>query len=100
MKRILPIIVIAQFLCTSLWFAGNSVISDMARELKLDNHFLGHLTSAIQFGFIVGTLVFAIFTISDRYAPSKVFFFSSILAGLFNLGPAKIELKKNTLEGA
>jgi len=86
MKRILPIIVIAQFLCTSLWFAGNSVISDMARELKLDNHFLGHLTSAIQFGFIVGTLVFAIFTISDRYAPSKVFFFSSILAGLFNLG--------------
>ena len=86
MKRILPIIVIAQFLCTSLWFAGNSVISDMARELKLDNHFLGHLTSAIQFGFIVGTFVFAIFTISDRYAPSKVFFFSSILAGLFNLG--------------
>ena len=86
MKKILPIIVIAQFLCTSLWFAGNSIISDMARELNLDDHFLAHLTSAIQFGFIVGTLVFAIFTISDRYAPSKVFFFSSILAGLFNLG--------------
>ena len=86
MKRILPIIVIAQFLCTSLWFAGNSIITDMARELNLDDHFLAHLTSAIQFGFIVGTLVFAIFTISDRYTPSKVFFFSSILAGLFNLG--------------
>ena len=86
MRKILPIIVIAQFFCTSLWFAGNAIISDMARELNLDQHFLAHLTSSIQIGFIVGTLVFAIFTISDRYAPSKVFFFSSILAGLFNLG--------------
>lgn len=86
MRLILPIIVVSQFFCTSLWFAGNSIISDMARDLNLDQHFLAHLTSAIQFGFITGTLVFAIFTISDRFSPSLVFFFSSILAGLFNLG--------------
>lgn len=86
MRRILPIIVISQFLCTSLWFAGNSVISDLANELHLEPVFLGHLTSAIQFGFITGTLVFAIFTISDRFSPSVIFFISSIIAGLFNLG--------------
>ncbi|MBL7819692.1 MAG: MFS transporter [Saprospiraceae bacterium] len=86
MRLILPIIVVSQFFCTSLWFAGNSIISDIAKDLNLDNHFLAHLTSAIQFGFILGTLVFALFTISDRFSPSKVFFFSSILAGLFNLG--------------
>ena len=56
------------------------------RDLNLDQHFLAHLTSAIQFGFITGTLVFAIFTISDRFSPSLVFFCSAILAGLFNLG--------------
>jgi MFS family permease len=86
MRKILPIIVIAQFFCTSLWFAGNAIISDMTRELNLDQHFLAHLTSAIQFGFITGTLTFAIFTVSDRFSPSKVFFSSAILAGLFNLG--------------
>ncbi|MCX6206501.1 MAG: MFS transporter [Bacteroidetes bacterium] len=86
MRKILPIIVIAQFFCTSLWFAGNAIISDMAKELNLDQHFLAHLTSTIQFGFIIGTLIFAIFTISDRFSPSIVFFCSAILAGLFNLG--------------
>jgi MFS family permease len=86
MKRTLPIIVISQFFCTSLWFAGNSIISDIARDYNLDQHFLAHITSAIQFGFIAGTLVFAIFTVSDRFSPSIVFCVSSILAGLFNLG--------------
>jgi MFS family permease len=86
MRRILPIITISQFLCTSLWFAGNSIIADIAKDLSLEPQFLAHLTSAIQFGFISGTLVFAIFTVSDRFSPSLVFFCSSILAGLFNLG--------------
>lgn len=86
MRFILPVIVVSQFFCTSLWFAGNSVISDIANELHLQPVYLAHLTSAIQFGFIAGTLVFAIFTISDRFSPSLIFFISSILAGLFNLG--------------
>lgn len=86
MRRILPIITISQFLCTSLWFAGNSIIGDIANDLSLEPQFLAHLTSAIQFGFISGTLIFAIFTVSDRFSPSLVFFCSSILAGLFNLG--------------
>jgi len=86
MRFILPIIVIAQFFCTSVWFASNSIISDIATELNLAPDFLAHLTSVIQFGFISGTLVFAIFTISDRFSPSRVFFGSAVLAGLFNLG--------------
>jgi MFS family permease len=86
MRYILPIIVISQFFCTSLWFAGNSIISDIAKDLHLAPRFLAHITSAIQFGFIFGTLVFAIFTISDRFSPSLVFFISSVLAALFNLG--------------
>ncbi len=86
MKCILPIIVMAQFLCTSLWFAGNSVIADLANELHLEPVFLAHLTSVLQLGFITGTLVFAIFSIADRFSPSLIFFTSSIVAALFNLG--------------
>ena len=86
MKRILPIIVLAQFFCTSLWFAGNAILPDIIRTFHLEPGFLAHLTSAVQFGFITGTLIFAVFTISDRFSPSQVFFVCSILAGLFNLG--------------
>lgn len=86
MKYILPLIVLSQFLCTSLWFAGNAVVFDMVKDLDLAPNFLAHLTSAIQLGFITGTLIYALFTIADRFSPSVVFFYSAILAALFNLG--------------
>lgn len=83
---ILPVIVLSQFCCTSLWFAGNGVMPDLVSTFGLSESAIGHLTSAVQFGFIVGTLVFAILSIADRFSPSKVFFFCAILGALFNLG--------------
>lgn len=83
-KRILPIIVISQFCCTSLWFAGNGVMGDLVINFNLDESALGHLTSAVQFGFISGTLVFALLTIADRFSPSKVFFVSALLGAFCN----------------
>ncbi len=85
-KHILPIIVFAQFCCTSLWFAGNAVMDDLLRTFSLDTTALGHLTSAVQFGFIIGTLVFAFFSVADRFSPSKVFFYSAIVGAFLNLG--------------
>lgn len=85
-KIVLPIIVISQFFCTSLWFAGNGVINDLVTSFNLNNNALGHLTSAVQFGFIVGTLTFAVLTIADRFSPSKVFFISASFGALLNLG--------------
>ena len=85
-KFILPVIVISQFCCTSLWFAGNGVINDLIINFGLKDSALGHLTSAVQFGFIIGTLIFAILTIADRFSPSKVFLISALLGALFNLG--------------
>ena len=85
-KLILPIIVFAQFCCTSLWFAGNGIMSELIVNFQLSSSSLGHLTSAVQLGFIVGTLLFAILTIADRYSPSKVFFICALFGSLFNLG--------------
>ncbi|MEP7255114.1 MAG: MFS transporter [Ferruginibacter sp.] len=85
-RSILPIIVIAQFLCTSLWFAGNAVLTDLAKDLNLNEAALGHITSAVQFGFIVGTLTYATLMIADRFSPSRVFFISAVLGALSNLG--------------
>ncbi|MEM9144287.1 MAG: MFS transporter [Bacteroidota bacterium] len=84
--QVLPIIVISQFLCTSLWFAGNGVMTDLVTRFNLPGNTLEYLTSAVQLGFIFGTLIFAVFTVADRYSPSKVFFVSALSGALFNLG--------------
>ena len=85
-RRVLPVIVISQFLCTSLWFAGNAILPDLAMTLQPDAGLLANLTSGVQLGFITGTLLFAILAISDRFSPSSVFFACSIMAALANLG--------------
>lgn len=85
-RQVLPAIVFAQFCCTSLWFAGNGVMQDLIKTFDLDPAALGHLTSAVQFGFITGTLAFAFFTIADRFSPSKVFFYSALFGAFVNIG--------------
>ncbi len=85
-KMVLPVIVIAQFLCTSLWFAGNAIIPDLAIEFNLDRPALGHITSAVQSGFITGTFVYAFFLIADRFKASSVFLVSALLGAVSNLG--------------
>ena len=86
MSRILPTIVGAQFCCTSLWFAGNAVAPDMAARLHQGPGFVASLTSAVQLGFIAGTLAFALLAIADRFPPARVFCLSAALAALCNLG--------------
>lgn len=85
-KHILPLIVLAQFCCTSLWFAGNGVMNELQLHFSLGPAAVGHLTSAVQLGFITGTLVFAILSIADRFSPSRVFFVCALLGSIFNLG--------------
>lgn len=69
---ILPAIVASQFAGTALWFAGNAVLPELGWD-NLDDSSLGYLTSSVQFGFILGTFVFALLSIADRFLPTKVF---------------------------
>jgi len=67
-RHVLPVIVLAQFAGTSLWFAINAVMPDLQRQMGWAASDVGRLTSALQLGFIAGTLVFAVLTIADRSA--------------------------------
>lgn len=89
--RILPLIVLSQFAGTSLWFAGNAVMADLQRAWQLTPAALGHVTSAVQLGFITGTLVFAVLALADRYSPRAVFFGSALIAAATNLGALLVE---------
>jgi len=82
---ILATIVLTQFAGTSLWFAGNAVIGDLQAAWSLPPDTLGYATSAVQLGFILGTLVFAFFAVADRISPRIVFLACSLSGAAFNL---------------
>ena len=84
-RQVLWVIVLAQFFCTSLWFAGNAVVEGLTKDFSLSALAIGYLTSAVQFGFIAGTLVFALLAIADRFSPSRVFFWSALAGAFCNL---------------
>lgn len=81
---LLPLIVVAQLFGTSLWFVPNAVLPELEATLRLEHSALSWLTSAVQIGFIFGTLTFALLSIADRFSPSKVFFLCSLLGALTN----------------
>ncbi|AKD03060.1 MFS transporter [Pontibacter korlensis] len=95
--RILPTIVLSQFAGTSLWFAGNAVLPELQASLGLQQEALGWLTSAVQFGFILGTLCFAFFSLADRISPRLLFLLCSLLGAVAN---AMMLFSANSLTGA
>jgi MFS family permease len=82
--RVLPLLVLSQLACTSLWFAVNAVMPDLQREAGLPVTALGTLMSAVQLGFIAGTLTFAVAMIADRFSPRWVFALCAWLGALTN----------------
>lgn len=77
-----------------MWFAGNAILPDLVQNFELKASSLGALTSSVQLGFIIGTLIFALLSIADRFSPSSVFFTCSLIGALFNLG---VILDSNTI---
>ena len=80
----LALIVVAEFLATSLWFSANAAADDLMRVWSLAPEAIGTLTTGVQLGFISGTLVFALSGLADRFAASRVFAVCALLGALFN----------------
>ncbi|WP_424000653.1 MFS transporter [Maribacter sp. IgM3_T14_3] len=83
--HILPIIILSQFACTSTWFAGNAILESLTKKLDFGPDIISYVISSVQFGFIIGTLLFGILMIADRFSPSRVFMICAFLASLSNL---------------
>ena len=81
---LLPLLVAAQFAGTSLWFATNAVLSSLQPFHPQVGTFLPTLTTAVQLGFVLGTLGYAYFSVADRHSPVRVFVGSALLAALSN----------------
>lgn len=84
MRNPVPVIVLAQLFGTSLWFSANSAADDLIRTWGITPADIGTLTNAVQLGFILGTLSFAVSGLADRFPASRIFAISAVLGALFN----------------
>jgi MFS transporter, DHA1 family, inner membrane transport protein len=87
-RRVLPVVVVAQLLGTSPWFAVNAVMPDLRAAYGWPDSAVGTLSSALQLGFIVGTLVFALLAIADRLSARRVFLGCALAASACTLAAA------------
>lgn len=96
MQNPVPLIVIAQLFGTSLWFSANSAADDLIRSWGITPADIGTLTNAVQLGFIIGTLTFALSGLADRYPASRIFSVCAVLGALLNLAFAWLSTGLNS----
>lgn len=82
-RWILPAIVAGQLLATSIWFAANAVIGSL-QDLWGIAGGEGTVTTAVQLGFIAGTLAYAVGGFADRFHPGNVFLVSASIGAAAN----------------
>jgi MFS family permease len=86
----ISIIVVAELFGTSLWFSANAVADALHRAWGMTHVELGYLTSAVQLGFICGTLLFALSGLADRFSASRIFAACALLGALVNAAFASV----------
>ncbi len=83
-STVIIVLVFSAFAGSSLWFSSNAILNELNLAIPNSTLNVSDITSAVQLGFIIGTLTFALLNISDRFAAGQVFFISSILGSLSN----------------
>jgi MFS family permease len=63
--RALTLLSISILLGMSLWFSGSAVVPALSKEWKLTESEVSWISNAVQFGFVVGTLLSATLNLSD-----------------------------------
>ena len=68
----------------ALWFSATAAIPSLVAEYGLTGGRASLLTSAVQAGFVVGTIASAVLGLADRLDPRRFFMVSTFIAGAAN----------------
>jgi MFS family permease len=70
----------AQVLALSLWFSATAVVPSLRQSTGIDDFSASLFTSAVQGGFVAGTLLSALLGLADRFDPRRLFALSALIA--------------------
>jgi MFS family permease len=82
------VVLVAQIGAMSVWFASAAAVSTLARSTPLSGFESALLTSAVQAGFVCGTLMSALVGIPDRFDPRRTFLISALGAAVASMALA------------
>lgn len=80
----ISLLAIAEVLALALWFSASAVVPSLRAEFQISDGLAALYTSAVSIGFVAGTLISAILTLSDRIKPATLFSLSAIIAASAN----------------
>src|ERR1043165_153813 len=83
-RRALFLLSVSILLAMSLWFTGTAVIPQITTLWHSGLALGSWLTIAVQIGFSVGAITFALFNIPDLFSPTRVMAISSLAAATAN----------------
>ena len=83
-RSAVALVVIAQWLGTSLWFSPSGAAEGLMAQLGIDAAAFGWLIAATQLGFIGGTLGLAATGGADRFSASRIFALSCMVGAVAN----------------
>ena len=86
-RRELWLVSLATLGALAVWFSTNAVAPALSAELGFGSGRVAWLTIAVQFGFVAGTLLSALFNITERFHARRLFAVAAVLAALANIAP-------------
>ncbi|MEM1384678.1 MAG: MFS transporter [Pseudomonadota bacterium] len=84
-RAAIGILIVTQIGVMTLWFSTAAGLADMAAEAGLPPARLAWLTTAVQLGFALGAVGYALLGLADRFDPRRVFAVSALVAASANL---------------
>ncbi len=80
----LALLCVCQVLAMTLWFSASAVLPSLGAEYDLTPLQSSLFTSAVQIGFVVGTLISALLGLADRLDPRRFFTVAGLVAAAAN----------------
>ena len=82
--RALALLAAAELFAMSLWFSASAVVPAIRAEWSLSDTQAGWLTLSVQLGFVAGTLVSAVFNLSDVMNTRRLLALSAVCGAIVN----------------
>ncbi len=81
----LAVLAYAEVAAMSLWFSASAVMPTLREEAALSEFQQSAFTSAVQAGFVAGSLISAALSLADRIDPRRFFAVSALIAATANV---------------
>ncbi|MCG8492575.1 MAG: MFS transporter [Sneathiellales bacterium] len=80
----ISLLALAEVCALSLWFSATAVIPSLKASFPISDFQASLFSSGVAMGFVLGTLISALFSLADRVPSKRMFTISALIAALAN----------------